>query len=413
MSQPPLAKTPLTSYQKRLLVFLSVATFFEGYDFMALTQILPNLRDDMNLSKTEAGIMLAVINAGTVLAYLLIRRADSWGRKRVLAVTIAGYTIATFLSGLAPEAISFTFFQFFARTFLIAEWAISMVYAAEEYPADRRGMVIGVIQAFSSLGSIMCAGVVPLLLKTTYGWRTVFFVGIIPLVLLAFARRNIKETVRFQKKAEDAPRKRPSMFAIFKTPYRKRVFQLGLIWSVTYMCNQSAVTFWKDFAVNERGLSDSDVGQAITVAAIASMPMIFFSGKLLDVVGRRWGAVIIYSLGAAGTFFAYTVHGQWPLTAALVFAIFGVSATLPVMNAYSTELFPTEHRANAFAWSNNLLGRLGYVASPLLVGAIADGTSWGFAIQLVCVFPFIAVALIFKMLPETKGMELEESSALH
>ncbi len=33
-----------------------------------------------------------------------------------------------------------------------------MVYAAEEYPADRRGMVIGVIQGYSSAGSIACAG---------------------------------------------------------------------------------------------------------------------------------------------------------------------------------------------------------------------------------------------------------------
>ncbi len=70
--------TPLTAYQKKLFVFLSVATFFEGYDFLALSQILPNLRADMGLSEGGAGVMVAVINIGTILAYVLVRKADAW-----------------------------------------------------------------------------------------------------------------------------------------------------------------------------------------------------------------------------------------------------------------------------------------------------------------------------------------------
>ena len=70
-------KEKLSSYQRRLFVFLSVATFFEGYDFMALTQILPELRADFGLDRTAGGILLGVINVGTVIAYLLIRKADA------------------------------------------------------------------------------------------------------------------------------------------------------------------------------------------------------------------------------------------------------------------------------------------------------------------------------------------------
>ena len=54
----------LTPYQRRLFVFLSVATFFEGYDFTALTQILPNFRADMGIGKDAAGFLIAFINAG-------------------------------------------------------------------------------------------------------------------------------------------------------------------------------------------------------------------------------------------------------------------------------------------------------------------------------------------------------------
>jgi MFS transporter, putative metabolite:H+ symporter len=136
MSSQPL-RTPLTSYQKRLLVLLSVASFFEGYDFFALSQILPNIGDEMGLSAGWKTSMVSAINAGTIVAFLLIRQADRLGRKLVLNVTILGYALCSLLSGFAPNAWVFTGLQFLARIFLIGEWAIAMIYAAEEYPAER------------------------------------------------------------------------------------------------------------------------------------------------------------------------------------------------------------------------------------------------------------------------------------
>lgn len=401
---------PLSPYQKRLFAFLSVATFFEGYDFMALTQILPNLRASLGLDKTQGGLLVAFINVGTVLAYFLVRKADRWGRRRVLTVTIAGYTALTFLSGLSPNVWVFAVFQMLARIFLLAEWAISSVIAAEEFPAARRGMVIGVVSASGSLGSVVCAGVVPLLLKAEWGWRTAYFVGIVPLVILAFARRSLRETKRFEEqvKSETA---RPLAY-IWRTPYRRRVLELGAIWFLTYICTQTSVTFWKEFAVAERGFSDGQVGLSITIAALIAMPLVFLSGKALDVIGRRAGAVVIYGLTAVGVFLSYTLHDRWALTFALMLGIYGASAFLPVLNAFNTELFPTDLRGDAFAWSNNLIGRIGYVTSPALVGWYAHEVGWGSAVRLTALFPLVALALILLTLPETRARELEETARL-
>jgi putative MFS transporter len=410
------SKTKLSPYQWRLLFFLSVATFFEGYDFIALTQVLPSIRAEMGLDPSDAGYLIGFINAGTVLAYLLVRQADRWGRKRVLLLTILGYTLFTFLTGFAPNVWILAGCQFLARTMLIAEWAISMVYAAEEFPSEMRATIIGVIQAFSSLGSIVCAGVVPFLLHTTYGWRTVYFIGVVPLILVAFARRNLRETSRFESLARsrelNQPEKAKPLTAIFHTPYRKRLLLLALTWGLTYVCTQNAITFWKEFAISERGFSDGDVGLSITIAAVVSMPLVFAAGKLLDVIGRRRGAAIIFLTTSVATVGAYTLHGQWMLTGALILAIFGASAVLPVLNAYTTELFPTELRGDAFAWSNNLLGRIGYVLSPIVVGAAADQVGWGPAVSITAIFPVLALIVILVGLPETRGKTLEETAAL-
>jgi putative MFS transporter len=408
----PLAGAPesLTAYQRRLVAFLSVATFFEGFDFFALSQLLPNLRAAMRLSQHAAGAMVALINVGTVIAYLLVRKADQWGRRRVLSVTILGYTVFSVLSGLAPGALVFALCQMVARVFLIGEWVIAMVYAAEEFPAHRRGHIIGVIQACSSLGSVVCAGVLPALLRTSLGWRAAYFVGALPLFLVAVARRGLRETARFAQAQPPATR-RP--FAhIFRTPFRARMLTLASVWFLTYLCTQTAITFWKEFAVAERGMGDAQVGGAITVAALAAMPLAFGAGKLLDVVGRRRGAALIFVLTSLGVFGAYHLRGRAALTLALIAGIFGSNGVLPVLNAYNTELFPTDLRGDAFAWSNNLLGRVGYVLAPLVVGYAAERVGWGQAVGATAVFPLLGLAVILWKLPETRGQELEQSAAL-
>ncbi len=417
-------KTPFTPYQRKLFFFLSVATFFEGYDFFALTQILTNLREEFDLPMEASAYIVGTVNIGTILAFWLVRKADVWGRRRVLTITIFGYTLFTVLSGFAPNIYLFVAAQLLARVFLLAEWAISMVIAAEEFPADRRGMTLGVIQACSSLGSIFCAGVVPLLLSTPYGWRTVYFVGVIPLVILMAARRGLKETKRFtaistavppdgpyreQKQAFDTQKN--SLFAIWKTPHARNVVVLAAIWFVAYIPAQNAVAFWKEFAIHERGFTDVDVSKSLTFAALVSMPFVFGSGKILDKFGRKLGAAIVFSLGGIGVVLCYTLESKWALTGALTLGIFGASAYLPLLNAYTSELFPTELRGTAAAWTNNLLGRFGYVLSPFLVGlAVTETGAYGPVVASTAIFSFVSIGLIYWLLPETANKELEETA---
>ena len=403
------ALPPLTAYQKRLFAFLGVATFFEGYDFFALTQVLRSLRQDFDLSHSDAGWLVAVVNFGTVLAYLLVGRADRWGRRRVLTLTILGYTLFTLLSGFAPNVWVFALFQMLGRVFLIGEWATSMVIAAEEYPAARRGMVIGVISATAGLGSVVCVALVPPL-TAHFGWRSVYFVAVLPLLLIAWARRSLRETERFAAR-KDVDSKRP-FWAILTTPYRRRVLELGAIWFLTYVCTQNAVTFWKDYAIGERKMTDSSSGMVVALGVLVSMPLVFFAGKLFDIIGRRRGALVVYAALVVGVLGAYVLSGVGALSVVMILAIFGLNAVLTLLNTFTAELFPTELRGDAFMWANNLLGRIGYCLSPIAIGYVADDTGWGPALRASVVFPILALALLLWLLPETRGRELEQTSEL-
>jgi putative MFS transporter len=143
------------------------------------------------------------------------------------------------------------------------------------------------------------------------------------------------------------------------------------------------------------------------------MPLVFAVGPMLDWIGRRAGAVIIFLITAGSCVAAYTIEEPGiGLTLALIGAVFGAAAVLPVLNAFTTELFPTHLRGDAFAWSNNLLGRIGYVAAPAFVGIAAQTHGWGPPAAITAIGPVLALGLILWWMPETSGRELEETAAL-
>ncbi|HEV8549516.1 MAG TPA: MFS transporter, partial [Polyangiaceae bacterium] len=229
-----------------------------------------------------------------------------------------------------------------------------------------------------------------------------------PLLLMAWARRDLRETARFEKVSSE-PR-RP-LFAILTGPYRRRVLELAAIWFLTYVCTQNAVTFWKDYAVGELHLPEKSAATVVTIAALVSMPLIFWVGKWFDLVGRRPGAVLVYLTVVLGVLGAYLFKGVPALSVAMIVAMFGLAAVLTLLNTLTTELFPTELRGDAFVWSNNLLGRIGYVLSPLALGELARDRGWGPVLRGSVVFPAVALGLLLVWLPETRGRELEETAA--
>jgi putative MFS transporter len=237
----------------------------------------------------------------------------------------------------------------------------------------------------------------------------VYFVGVVPLLLMAWARRDLRETSRFEQARIDRER---SLFAILSGPHRRRVLELAAIWFLTYVCTQNAVTFWKDYAVGELHLPEKSAAFVVTIAALASMPLIFWAGKLFDLVGRKRGGSLVYLAVVAGVLGAYVFTGVGALTVAMVVAMFGLSAVLTLLNTFTTELFPTELRGDAFVWSNNLLGRIGYVLSPLALGALAQDRGWGPVLRGSVVFPLVALVLLWRWLPETGRRELEQTAAV-
>src|SRR5881392_1479540 len=101
-------------YRRRLVGLLSVATFFEGYDNFVLALVLPLVLADLGGSEAEAGLIRAIVGVGAVLGFLLAAQGDRIGRRRLLLITIVGYTVGTILTAASPNLAWLTVAQFVA-----------------------------------------------------------------------------------------------------------------------------------------------------------------------------------------------------------------------------------------------------------------------------------------------------------
>ena len=111
--------------------------------------------------------------------------------------------------------------------------------------------------------------------------------GGLPLLLLMYARRSLKETQRFAERAAQGPVD-PPLFELLRGPHRRRVLQMAAIWFLSYLCTSNAVLFWKEFALAERGLTQEQTAQVITVAARGIRNPLF---ENLEIVVSTWGAI--------------------------------------------------------------------------------------------------------------------------
>jgi putative MFS transporter len=406
-----------------LILLVSTASFFEGYDFIILNLVLPLLRDEYGLSVWQGSLVVSSIALGTIAAFFVLRLGDYFGRRAMLMWTVLGYTVATALTAASHSICGFAAMQFLARVFLVAEWGTSTVIVAEELPAAKRGLGISIVQAAAGVGGIVGSAIFPIVSKVALGWRAMYLIGIIPLVIVFFVRRSLRETKRYSElRAHQADK--PKWTEILGPKYRKKLLLIALLWFFMYCGYTPILSFYTDYAIHDRGLTTAQVGFMAAIAYTIGLSGFVVAGRLMDAWGRRPTCILFFGVGSLATAAAFNIAGS-PLAmgAALVVLIFFATSYLTLCSTYTTELFPTRLRASASAWTNNTLGRVGMVASPMMVGALSSlfasttggtkggpTTGYGPAISLMGLFPLLCALIVLVFLPETKGRELEEIS---
>lgn len=418
-ASPREGSAPSGPYLRTLFLLLVSATFFEGYDGTIVSLAFEDIGREFSAGEATLGVARAAIELGLFFAFFLARMADRWGRRPILVWSVVGYTLATFATAFAPDLWSFAALQSISRVFLGAEYAVAVTIIVEEFPAHRRGPMIGRLLAFGAVGDLAVA---VLLVAGAHegplGWRALFLVGIVPLLALAWFRRRLRETRRFQLHLDTGAADEPVDFwAPWRGPYRWRLVLVGLVhllWSIPFF---AATSWFFYYAEREQGIEELHLYVMFLVAFGFGLVGYAACGVLLERLGRR-PTTILYLAASLGFGIAlFQFEGTILIALSLVGAIFFGVGTAPALSAMATELFPTAIRGQAAAWSRNVFEIAGFVLGPLVVGVVGDhysgaiGSIGDTISVLVLLLGTPAIWLVARHLPETRGLELEAIDA--
>jgi putative MFS transporter len=390
-----------------LLFLLGATSFFDGYDRSIVALALKQIRESFGLSQSAASFWLTFLYLGAIPALWLTRRADRIGRRSVLIFCVVGYTITTGLTAFAPDIGTFVAMQLIGRLFLGAETAVIWTMAAEELPANDRGLGFGVLAMLSALGTgtaaILWGGVFE---PAGVSWRVMYLIAVAPLALIGILRRGLPESKRFVALEHTASRWRDLLDS-----RTRRMFLLVLGTAFLFQLTAQAEIFAIDFLQTDRGLSATAASLMLVGAGLPAIPVMLVAGSLSDRYGRRTVGCGFGFLGLAGGIALFWMPGGIPVLApALALSLIGQLGSWPIIAGYVTELFPTMVRAQATAWSA-LAKVAGITASFGLGGVLLALTgSLSPTMTILGIGPLVGMIVVFAAFPDTHGRELEETS---
>ncbi len=405
-------KFTLNKRQKLMLPLVMIGAFFEGFDFMVINLALPFITSDFNLNDQTASFTLSAVAVGTLLAFFVVRLADRWGRRPIFLWSVVTYSILSLITAFSPNIEFFIACQFFARVFLVTCWAVGFIFMTEEFAPEMRGRAVGLFQSAAAVGAIFPSLLLPVTAMFNLEWEGLYIIGALPLILVIFFAKNLPETTAFletRERLNNGTEHKPSMFAIFAKSYRKHIFAVMGLWLFMYICYSSAMNFFTYHVVNDLGWGTTQVSLVTALAFTLGLSGYFVAGKLLDAIGRKKTAFIFFFLGACAVTLVFQAEQFLHVALAQIVAVFFIGTFTVLCATFTNELFPTEIRASATAWGNNIVGRLGQIAAPALVGFLAIPIGGiANAVSLLTLGPIVCILIIALFLPEPLNYTIPE-----
>jgi MFS family permease len=405
----------VTRYQWLVLAIASAGWVFDAFEGQlynltresTLTSLLGDA-DDRAVKWWGDVLLGAFLIGGTLGGVVFGSLADRFGRRPMLAATIAFYSVFSGLTALATELWHVAVLRFLVALGIGGEWAVAAALVAEVFPARARARASGIFHATSVLG-LWLAALAALAVGTN--WRAAYLIGVGPALLVLWVRVGIREPERWQQTAHTA---RGSVSELFGDRRWAKPALLGLL-----LASVGLGTFWtvaiagQDLTahlLHRNGVSTDDVvGQAKfaygIVQTFGSGLGMFAFGALAERLGRRAAFAVMHAAALVvvpATCWLPQTYGQMLAILPLFgFVVVGIHAGYAV---YFPELFPDHLRSTGAGVCFNG-GRL--LAAPLMLvsAALKSMVDLRLAVTLMAGLFLVGLVTIL-FLPETKGQPL-------
>jgi MFS family permease len=396
---------------RRALKAAAFGWMLDSFDVMLYAMVLAYLMKDLGMSKGTAGLLgsltlLASAAGGMIFGIF----ADRFGRTRALRASLLIYSLFTAACGLASTVPMLAVFRVFLGLGMGGEWASGAALVSETWPAAHRGKALGLMQSFWAVG-YAAAALVTYFVLPRWGWRPVFFIGVLPALFTFWIQAKVDEPEiwkahRSAAASGNAPAARIRMSRKLKE-----------ITAAVILMNAFTMFAWWGFNLWIPGfLSLAREQGGLGLGAKRMSGLVFFMqfgmwlgyltfGYISDALGRK-RTYVVFLVAAALLVFAYSAVDR-PLVLFFLgpFVAFFGTGYFSGFGALTAELYPTRIRATAQGFTYNI-GRIASAVAPIAIGSLAQTHGFG-ASFLMTSAAFILAAVMWIWIPETKGLALE------
>ncbi len=434
-------RMPISTWHLKARFIIGIATLFDGFDNLAIAYVLPSLTTQWQLSPMQIGLLLSGSFLGQLLAALFFGWwAERVGRKTALIWSILIYSLLSLACAFAWDYNSLLVLRTLQGFGIGGEVPVAMTYMAELSRTRGRGRFLLLYELVFPVG-LLAAVIVGAWVVPEIGWRWLFVIGAIP-VLLVFPLFRLPESPRWlaskgrfaeadaalasiEKSIEKstgqplvAPQhlslkqERPGSLAdLFGPEYLRRTLTSWVIWSACYFCTYGLLVWLPSIYRSVFHLSVSDaLLYSVATQAVGLLGSVVCALSI-DLTMRRTAFAVAF-LGAATSFlWIWFVNPTSALTLMFAGSIanFFVAYIAIGVYLYTPEIYPTRSRAIGLSASAFWARTAGFLG-PNLVGASI--VSWGLGSVFLGfgIATAIAAVVAWKFVSETRFRMLEEVS---
>jgi SHS family lactate transporter-like MFS transporter len=382
----------------------------DAFDYFLLTFILKDIASDFHVKVTEVSLAITLtLVARPFGAFVFGRLADRFGRKPILQIDVAVYSLLAVASAFSPNLWVLLALRFLFGFAMGGEWGIGASLALETIPVKSRGVVSGILQEGYPVGFFLAS--LANLALPYIGWRGMLMLGVLPAVLILFIRRHVPESPAWEAERKAGRAGRTSFVAAMKGRWPLLLYAVALMTCFNFFSHGSQDIYPTFLRVQHRFDAATVTALTMVLNVGAVLGGLIF-GALSERIGRRKAIVLAALL-------ALPVIPLWAFSATplmlglgaflIQIAVQGAWGVVPV---HLNELSPPEARG-AFPGFAYQLGNLIAAANATIQAGIAEshGNNYALALALVCGIVAVTLSLVTWFGPEAKGVDFANGAA--
>jgi len=385
-----------------------LAWALDAYDFFLLVFVFKDISAQFRTSITYVAIAVTLTLACRPIGAIIFGRlADRFGRRPILMVDIALYSLLNFAIAFTPNIHVFWLVCACFGVAMGGVWGIGASLAMETIKPEARGFVSGLLQAGYPTGYLF-ASLVYGLLYTEIGWRGMFMVGIVPAsVLIFYIWRKVPESPTWKGvKAQ----KSVMSFSAFRRHWKIALYAVVLMTAYNFF-SHGTQDLYPTFLEKQHGFGHRTVSIIAVIYNIGAIIGGVLFGSLSQKLGRRRTAIMTTLLSIPTIVLWAYAPSAVLLAIGAFFMQFFVQGAYGIVPAHLNELSPPGARGT-FPGTVYQLGNLIASVNAIMQASIAEraGGNYSVALAVVALGAALAIAITVKFGPEAHSVEFHPKS---